>query len=476
MLADQGVDQLTESPLLVPTTMPTIWEPPNKHALPTPNEARLVKESIELLEIQLQSAMVALMRAQLAVTTLQRHIEERRAWIAPIRRLPHDILSNIFLDVCEEGEWWTPLNLAEVCQVWRGSMLATPKAWSHLSLRDTPSPEVHSLYFTRSAPYPLHMSLPEELDVLPLLDITERIQCVNLTAPQFLKLDEYPFPRLERVHIFGKDDIDEFINNGNMLDSDRFPNLRSVGANNLLDTISWRRTPPFANFVPLQELKVTPSHPWMWSKIIKHICQTLTSLCVDLSYTRQYSRAQKPGTVCFPQLYHLEIYDSSFELPIPWRIDARTPSLQTYKEDVVHRGHTGPIHKDTSTVIAFQFSGAMELSLFPSVRQMEPPPWYLVNIVAKLCDDPTACPELELIVDTEFVMDEELEQMTATRNARTGKTIRFEPRMQHDVFAYPGIKSHVGLLNSSMTRALTSYSSAAEACHVILEYSAGVRE
>lgn len=80
--------------------MPTIWEPPNKHALPTLNETRLAQESIELLETQLQSALVA----PHAVATLQRQIDERRAWIAPIRRLHHDVLSDIFLVVCEDGK------------------------------------------------------------------------------------------------------------------------------------------------------------------------------------------------------------------------------------------------------------------------------------------------------------------------------------------------------------------------------------
>src|SRR5271170_3764681 len=97
LLAD--VRKLKSEGYLPPTAMPHIWEPPNKHALPTPSETKLVEESIESLEIQLQSAMAALTWAQHAVATLQRHIDERRAWIAPVRRLNHDVLSDIFLDI-----------------------------------------------------------------------------------------------------------------------------------------------------------------------------------------------------------------------------------------------------------------------------------------------------------------------------------------------------------------------------------------
>lgn len=187
---------------------------------------------------------------------------------------------------------------------------------------------------------------------------------------------------------------------------------------------------------------------------MKHCCETLTSLSVNLSYIEWYTPARKRTAICFPRLHHLEICDSSSNVPVPWGIDAKTPNLQTYNERTTHLGYTGPIHKDTSTVVALRFLGVVDVSLFPSVRQMEPPPWYLLDTVARLHNDPTACPDLELIVDTELVKAEELVQakgMIASRNTLTGRTIRFGPEMQHGVFAYPGIEFHVGSLNSSVT-------------------------
>jgi hypothetical protein len=225
-----------------------------------------VEESIKLLETQLQSAMVDPLCTQQAIATLQRQIEERRAWIAPIRRLPYDVLSNIFLDVCQEGKWWTPLDLAEVCQVWRRSMLATPRAWSYFSLRDVQSPDMNSLYFTRSAPCPLHISLPERLGnrtrTTSLIGgVTERIQCLNIRLKEFSTLEGHPFSRLERLHAVGKSDVaDEVSNTDFVLNPDLFPSLRTLDVHEALDTIPWR-TPPFANFVPLQELRFIPRHP-----------------------------------------------------------------------------------------------------------------------------------------------------------------------------------------------------------------------
>lgn len=342
-------------------------------------------------------------------------------------------------------------------------MLATPKAWPRLSLKDVQSPKICSLYFTRSSPCPLHISLAREWDieVMSLLgSLTERIQCLNLGTLQFLALEGYPFPRLERLHLFDdQNNADEITNTGFMLNSDLFPSLRSLGVQELLDTIPWR-TPPFVNFVPLQELKVTPIHPLMWTKIAKHCCETLTSFRVNLSYIEGHTPVQEPIIVCFPRLYHLEICYLGSMLPIPWSIHAKTPNLQTYNESITCVWSTGPIHKDTGTVVSLRFLQSINLSLFPSVRQMEPAPGYLLKIAKKLYQDPATCPDLELIVDTELFGDTQIleaKETIASRNALTGRTIRFGPKMQHGVFAYPGIAFHVGYLNLSVAWVLTSY-------------------
>jgi hypothetical protein len=107
----------------------------------------------------------------------------------------------------------------------------------------------------------------------------------------------------------------------------------------------------------------------------------------------------------------------------------------------------GPVHRDTGATFALNVLGAMDTSLFPSVRQMEPAPWYLIGTGLGLCQDPT---NIELIVDTELSLEDGPEQAKETiqaRNALTGRAIRVGPRMQQDVFTYPGIESDLGYLN-----------------------------
>jgi hypothetical protein len=56
-----------------------------------------------------------------------RDLEERRWWIAPIRKIPTEILTEVFL-LASETEGLAPLKLAGVCHLWREIMFATPRA------------------------------------------------------------------------------------------------------------------------------------------------------------------------------------------------------------------------------------------------------------------------------------------------------------------------------------------------------------
>jgi hypothetical protein len=212
---------------------------------------------------------------------------------------------------------------------------------------------------------------------------------------------------------------------------------------------------------------------------VRLCCETLTSLSVDLSNIDQHSPPHRRENICFPQLYHLEICDLSSWTGLSWTIAAKTPNLKTYNEVTNHILHIGPIHKDTSTVVALRFSGSMDLSLFPSVCQVEPSHWCLWGTIARLYRNPTACPDLELIVKTDPINNNQpiqAKELIDARNALTGRTIRFGPKMQHGVFPYPGIKSHVGSLNYRATWVLTWYSSAAKACLAMVELQGEVQE
>jgi hypothetical protein len=87
---------------LLATTMANLWRPPNIHVHPTPSEIQLSKESVDILEMQLQDALAARLPAE---------IGESRPWIA---RIPHDVISMIFLEL-SQMDWSAPLVLSQVC-------------------------------------------------------------------------------------------------------------------------------------------------------------------------------------------------------------------------------------------------------------------------------------------------------------------------------------------------------------------------
>lgn len=63
----------------------------------------------------------------------------QRAYIAPVRRLPNEILSEIFL-WSSRGERFSsyrcvPMVISQVCKLWRDLIYELPKAWSYLEYR-----------------------------------------------------------------------------------------------------------------------------------------------------------------------------------------------------------------------------------------------------------------------------------------------------------------------------------------------------
>uniref|UniRef100_A0A0W0FRZ7 F-box domain-containing protein n=1 Tax=Moniliophthora roreri TaxID=221103 RepID=A0A0W0FRZ7_MONRR len=109
---------------------------------------------------------------------LEKRIGERRSWLAPVRRLPPEILENIFmlysrsfskytLKVYQKHDRWQivapPLVLSQVSSFWRSIVISGPRMWSSMSVdvnqldRDITS--LLTLYFERSERCPLTMCI-----------------------------------------------------------------------------------------------------------------------------------------------------------------------------------------------------------------------------------------------------------------------------------------------------------------------------
>ncbi|THU88163.1 hypothetical protein K435DRAFT_730149, partial [Dendrothele bispora CBS 962.96] len=110
---------------------------------------------------------------------IQRYSDERRNLLSPIRKLPIEILGEIFATSCSdnglsiaafpEGRISAPtLALSHVCFLWRKVILSTPSLWARMSVDFVHAEKERArslveLYLTRSRPAPLTCKL-EALD------------------------------------------------------------------------------------------------------------------------------------------------------------------------------------------------------------------------------------------------------------------------------------------------------------------------
>jgi hypothetical protein len=177
-----------------------MWPPPNIQALPSKEEILQIKEEISSIEMQL-------MDVQLKMEALQKSIAERKAWIAPIRKLPHDVLSQIFVEVSMD-DWTAPLTLQSISRWWRDVVVGSPRAWTFIPLFEyymQGNSDLVSLYIERSRNVPLHIFAANDRFSPQIKILASRIECLNLDMTSYFTIylvpNEYDFTRLERLHL-----------------------------------------------------------------------------------------------------------------------------------------------------------------------------------------------------------------------------------------------------------------------------------
>ncbi|KAI4524611.1 hypothetical protein K525DRAFT_266871 [Schizophyllum commune Loenen D] len=113
--------------------------------VPSPSEARAVEAIIEETRAQLAKVQHAIGNVDQtldSLSTLQSKLENalamQRAYVAPVRRVPVEVLEMIFELSCEDATIdpsdCTPLALSAVCRLWRHIVLGTPRVWADLQL------------------------------------------------------------------------------------------------------------------------------------------------------------------------------------------------------------------------------------------------------------------------------------------------------------------------------------------------------
>lgn len=94
------------------------------------------------------------------------------SFLAPIRRLPVELLSEIFLfAIC--GNDHTPLELARVSQTWRAVILSMPRMWSSFRLSTWTKAEKIDFILERTGRVPLDVEIDASTDVFKVVDEKE---------------------------------------------------------------------------------------------------------------------------------------------------------------------------------------------------------------------------------------------------------------------------------------------------------------
>ncbi|KAJ7437739.1 hypothetical protein FB451DRAFT_1193056 [Mycena latifolia] len=81
---------------------------------------------------------------------LSAYVDAHRALISPVRRLPHDIVREIFIAClpshrnCVMSAVEAPVLLGRICSSWRSISLSTPRLWSSIHIVDPHSPKFPS--------------------------------------------------------------------------------------------------------------------------------------------------------------------------------------------------------------------------------------------------------------------------------------------------------------------------------------------
>jgi hypothetical protein len=321
-----------------------MWSPSDKYALPSPEDMINAQKAIENLETVLRYASDNLDDTnEQRLLEVGRDLEERRAWIAPIRKVPMEVLSDILLRA-SEIEDLAPIVFTAVSRLWRSAILAMPKAWSfidlpthyekHLGLMNQRGyhryfPGYTNTYFERSNPRVLHLAIPKSgrfpsKDSIRIIDdCAHRIQCLTVSTKVLIGSQSaencQQFPHLRTLFLTG-------LGYGGRLDTSffnvtRFPVLRHLHWPQSYRLTDASPTLSSVSFPPLQHLSLEIGSFSLWVELLQLCAATLKTLRVG-GLRHPYPECI---SISFPLLRSLTITSGSLESPP--RVTATTPVL-----------------------------------------------------------------------------------------------------------------------------------------------------
>jgi F-box-like len=355
-----------------------MWAPANKDALPSTEEMQCANGAIKELEIMLKDAVVE--QAEPRVVALTKDLQERRAWIAPIRKVPFEILSEIFIFTSELDDL-SPVTITRVCHLWQKVIISTPRAWSlvytdRLSnvergglLKSGLPPQYFSTFIERSNPCLLHISMPydqfdrESKTHLPhpveeaLLSAVHRIQCLSTKTRQLVRFAPEVFPNLTKLTLTNS----SAAINVSFFSRSRLPCLRYLHCG--VCNVESSPQPGTTLFPPLQYLAID-SEWGGWIELAQGCADSLVGLVL-------FGGAGFPmATISFPKLNSLTFVSIS---SAAISIQAKTPALQSYAQPVnfFNRMQRRVFHDDIKKATHLRIDWWLDLADFVTLRVLQ---------------------------------------------------------------------------------------------------------
>jgi hypothetical protein len=433
-----------------------VWFPEDENSIPTHLERTLATEAIDTLHKEMEQTLATadrleqeLKQTRAKAEHIQHEMFKRVVWLAPIRRIPADILSLLFIQACQD-DWMAPLVLGAVCHRWRNILIDTPRAWA--SIQITPScrsfhHELLDLWLSRCGALKVDVSLrPQTLS--QTIEVVSRharnLRCLSFFGNakqlqgQYIHLEELrlgPESAGSYGDIYFRYQRESVSRNGGEPPADGkedinlhpFPKLVSLHLHapspGIMEAIAHKSL-----FPSLQKLHIYTSGTH-WLRIIQCCADLLTSLTIErnggVMDTTPTEEFDKP--ILFPQLQDLHFVriDTTSRRP-----SFQTPNLKSYHE---YNGiGVSPVHADVSTVTSLVIHNPEEVewSNFPSLTHLRirDTSEVILHEMTILTDNATLCPKLhsvECIAITSDTCEPLIASTMAARSVRTGTAIDF---------------------------------------------------
>lgn len=298
----------------------------------SPAEVKVTQKSVGMLEKQLLEAILLVEQAKLEVERLTRSLAEQKYLLAPVRRIPTEILSQIFLFHCQMEEI-APVTILKVCRRWHDIIIHTPWAWSFISVnKQWTSRRLYNyfnVFLERSDPIPVHLSVPsaDYGDTFSLIfsRYGHRFQCLNVGDKHLIHWENcnitlYRFCNLQTL-IFHAD-LNRL--SPRFFTSTQFPSLRSLTWPSLWEIRGSGRV--IDDFPPLEHLSVEVDGRLVWVDLLLSCATTLRALEIRGECSR--AQAQEFHQL-FPLLESVTLDHGNYDRAHFPSIIATTPNLKS---------------------------------------------------------------------------------------------------------------------------------------------------